>query len=118
MVRYCPRCGVTHAGGVRCPKAEADSERHWKRKRPRAGFTTKQKREIRRRSGGRCAGCGCTGVPMQADHRVPVSASGKSTLANGQMLCRKCHKAKDLADKRLYGSYDKGQVSRDTRTDR
>ena len=53
-------------------------------------FSVRQKREILKRGGYRCAICGVTraaGVSLHVDHVRPRSKGGQSTVANGQVLC-------------------------------
>lgn len=50
-----------------------------------------------------CARCGVTGVPLQKDHIIPVSAGGSDAITNLQPLCKSCNCSKgysDLADYR------------------
>jgi 5-methylcytosine-specific restriction endonuclease McrA len=54
-------------------------------------------REIRlavfERDGGRCAECG-SNFDIQYDHIIPFSMGGASTVANLQILCADCNRAK------------------------
>ena len=52
-------------------------------------------------SGGRCALCGATKneAPLEIDHIIPRSRGGKNELANLQVLCSKCNRAKSNKDR-------------------
>ena len=59
-------------------------------------FTAMQRIELFSRSGGHCQSCSApiTLTDFHADHVIPWSKGGKTTLANGQALCRNCNLAK------------------------
>lgn len=56
-------------------------------------FTAMQRIELFSRSNGECQKCGApiTLTDFHADHVIPWSKGGKTTLANGQALCRPCN---------------------------
>lgn len=43
---------------------------------------------------GHCLGCGASGVPLCADHVIPLSKDGVNQLINLQPLCRPCNTSK------------------------
>lgn len=58
-------------------------------------FTDNEKRTMYERQGGICPMCAAEGTSkvwnieeMHADHKIPWSRGGHTTLENGQMLCR------------------------------
>lgn len=59
-------------------------------------FTAMQRIELFSRSGGNCKSCNApiTLTDFHADHVIPWSKGGKTTLANGQALCRTCNLSK------------------------
>lgn len=65
-------------------------------KDPQRLFTKDQKAVIFRLGKGVCANCGdkVTEDDFEADHIVPHSKGGKTQIANGQILCSDCNKAK------------------------
>ena len=44
--------------------------------------------------GSRCLSCGCTDVPLQIDHVIPLSLGGVDAGQNIQPLCAKCNQGK------------------------
>ena len=65
---------------------------------PRRAFTRDERIVIWRRDNGTCQGQIC-GKPiafneMEADHIIPHSRSGQTTIDNGQALCRPCNASK------------------------
>ena len=46
------------------------------------------------RAGGRCSKCGRIDLPLEVDHRIPLSKGGTNHLGNLVVLCVLCHKAK------------------------
>ena len=56
-------------------------------------FSAIQRIELFSRSNGHCQSCGVpiTLTDFHADHITPWSKGGKTTLANGQALCRTCN---------------------------
>ena len=59
-------------------------------------FTEKQKRDIYLNGGGVCAICDKAVVwqEFEADHIIPYSKGGTTTVDNGQCLCRACNRRK------------------------
>lgn len=59
-------------------------------------FDETQRRVIYRKNKGVCQGCGkkCEWNDYQADHIVPWSQGGETTIENGQVLCSSCNKKK------------------------
>ncbi len=62
-------------------------------------FTEEQRMTIFRKYGGSCQGCGkdIKWDEFHADHIVPFIKGGKTTVANGQLLCVKCNLVKAAA---------------------
>ena len=55
-------------------------------------FNKKQKNALRLLSGNSCSICGIKLSPtFHADHITPYSKGGKTTIKNGQALCKKCN---------------------------
>lgn len=56
--------------------------------------------QVLKESGGRCALCGITKQEraLDVDHIIPRSRGGDNTLANLQVLCEKCNRAKGNRD--------------------
>jgi 5-methylcytosine-specific restriction endonuclease McrA len=48
------------------------------------------RREVWQRDGGRCVRCQATDY-LEFDHIIPHSRGGASTVANVQLLCRRCN---------------------------
>lgn len=68
------------------------------------GFTPWVMQLIHERDGGRCVRCG-ESDDLEHDHVIPIGEGGTGEAANGQLLCRRCHRLKtdaDLARGRLY----------------
>jgi superfamily II DNA or RNA helicase len=62
-------------------------------------FNSKQRQELYIESGAKCQLCGdVLERGWHADHVVPFSKGGPTTLDNGQALCRKCNLAKGDAN--------------------
>jgi len=64
-------------------------------------FTYNQKNALWIKSKGKCEKCKVNLVPFkgehnsfEADHKRPYSKGGKTTLKNGQALCRRCNRRK------------------------
>lgn len=59
-------------------------------------FSEKQKIEMYEKQNGVCKSCGnhFELSEMDADHITPFVEGGKTTTANGQMLCKKCNRTK------------------------
>jgi 5-methylcytosine-specific restriction endonuclease McrA len=51
------------------------------------------RREVFRRDGGRCVGCGRNEL-LQFDHVIPVAMGGAHTIENLQLLCAPCNRDK------------------------
>jgi len=67
----------------------------------RRDFSPNQKNEIWSKSGGYCVHCDVELTPFkgesnsfQADHIVPHSKGGETTVENGQALCQACNGSK------------------------
>jgi hypothetical protein len=64
-------------------------------------FSEKDKKEIRKRAGGRCEMCGYKGT-IEIDHFIPKEKGGESTLENGNALCGRCNDRKCNKEPRLF----------------
>jgi len=66
---------------------------------PQRAFTEEQRVTIFRKYNGVCESCGkeIKWDEFHADHIVPFTKGGKTTVANGQLLCAKCNLAKAAA---------------------
>ena len=62
-------------------------------------FTARMRRELLVLADGRCARCGTT-EELEFDHVQPLFQGGENTVANGQVLCRSCHREKTNAELR------------------
>ncbi|WP_354670726.1 HNH endonuclease [Streptomyces flavofungini] len=51
------------------------------------------------RDGFACVRCGAR-EGLEVDHITPVARGGSSTLDNAQVLCRDCHRAKGIEDRK------------------
>lgn len=62
----------------------------------RIEFSKKTRDQAAQRAAGKCQCCGLPfgGKPMRFDHILPAALGGEATLANCQVLCEPCHKAK------------------------
>lgn len=66
-------------------------------------FTEEQRLAIFRRDGGicqvrlTCTGKKCEWDNWEADHRIPWSAGGQTTVENGQVACPECNSAKNAS---------------------
>ena len=64
----------------------------------RREFTAKIKEQAYERSGGHCevrwCGAALTTGRIHYDHIIPCALGGEPTLANCQVICTACHKAK------------------------
>lgn len=94
---------------------------------PRREFSVQTKRAAYKRSGGHCQKCGIhfdSKIRPEYDHIIMDALSGDNSLANCQVLCRKCHsektngkdkptaaKTKRLADAKM-GIKHKGSLKR------
>jgi hypothetical protein len=72
---------------VSLPIPEPIGERHKRR------ISQEVKIAVSARDGGRCRRCGST-RQLHFDHVIPVSRGGASTVANIQLLCGPCNRAK------------------------
>ena len=67
-------------------------------------FSAKTKDQAAKRANGHCENkiCGLPfgGARPEFDHILPAEYGGKATLANCQVLCQACHKAKTKEDVR------------------
>lgn len=77
-----------------CDTVEATSPR------PRGRRWQRMRRQIERRDGSLCAGCGLLWVPWRdhVDHRQPREQGGSDEPANLQLLCTECHADKSAAE--------------------
>ena len=59
-------------------------------------FSDKQKSQMYARQEEKCASCkgSFSMKEMEGDHIIPWSRGGKTTLENGQMICKKCNRSK------------------------
>lgn len=70
--------------------------------RQRRQISRQDKALVFQRDGGRCRQCGLTehdsraryGEPLHYDHIIPFSRNGADTVANLQLLCGPCNRAK------------------------
>lgn len=97
----CVVCGRRSAFSY-CDEHRFGAEREEIRKRQkwRAGYSDPEYRKNRelaiRRDGGRCAKCGRSDLPLEVDHRIPLSKGGTNALGNLVCLCVVCHREKTL----------------------
>ena len=55
-------------------------------------FSSRERRYLFLLSGGICEICGCKLTrSFHADHKIPFSRGGTTTLRNGQALCQTCN---------------------------
>lgn len=75
----------------------------------RLEFSRKVRKQIIDRANGKCEGCGAALKPSEgdADHILPSELGGKAEAANGQWLCKVCHKAKTADDVRKIRKADR-----------
>lgn len=66
----------------------------------RVEFSRKTRREARERSGGKCECCGAMLKHGEGeyDHVKTAEEGGEATLANCELLCVLCHRAKTATD--------------------
>jgi len=57
------------------------------------------RRKVIRRAKGRCERCG--GVGKEANHKIPRSAGGATTMENLEWLCSDCHAAETARIQRI-----------------
>lgn len=83
-------CDEHRFGGL---EAERRARQQWRR-----GYQDPLYRQNRaiavQQSGGRCAKCGRSDLPLEVDHRIPLSKGGTNHLGNLVVLCSLCHQAK------------------------
>lgn len=79
----------------------------------RREFSRKIRRQAIQRANGCCESksCGAALKPGEAevDHILPCELGGEPTLANAQVLCRACHKAKTGDDVRRIRKSDRAR---------
>ena len=76
---------------------------------PRLEFSRKTRRQIIMRAAGKCERCNAALKPREGevDHILAAEFGGEATAANGQLLCRPCHKEKTARDIRLIRKSDR-----------
>lgn len=76
---------------------------------PRIEFSRKVRRQIIERAGGKCEKCGAVlkVAEGEVDHILPAEFGGEATPANGQLLCRVCHREKTARDVRRIRKSDR-----------
>ena len=81
---------------------QISSARYRARKSAAAGsFTTEEWRALVLQFDGRCAYCG-ERVPLQADHRIPLSRAGTNFISNILPACRSCNCRKAKSTEREF----------------
>lgn len=60
----------------------------------KGAFTRKEFEELCDLYGSICLACGANGVPLEADHVIPISLGGANDISNIQPLCMPCNRAK------------------------
>jgi 5-methylcytosine-specific restriction endonuclease McrA len=75
----------------------------------RLEFSRKVRKHIIDRANGKCEKCNAALKPGEgdADHILPSELGGKAEAANGQWLCKVCHKAKTADDIRRIRKADR-----------
>lgn len=112
LVKTCAHCGAdfttSHASRDQYCSRECFSIYQRTERFPVAGprykktFTRRQKRLLLERDKA-CRSCGTT-ENLEYDHVEPIFQGGSNTIANGQVLCRPCHRAKTTAELRAAAS--------------
>ena len=76
---------------------------------PRVEFSRKIRRQIIMRAAGKCERCNAVLKPREGevDHILAAEFGGEATAANGQLLCRPCHKEKTARDIRAIRKSDR-----------
>lgn len=59
----------------------------------------RMRRRVIRRAKGRCERCGAPG--SEANHKIPRSAGGPTTMGNLEWLCEDCHRAETARIERI-----------------
>lgn len=108
LVKTCAHCGAdfrtSHASRDQYCSRECFAVYQRTERFPVAGpryrmtFTRQQKRLLLERDKA-CRQCGAT-ERLEYDHVEPVFRGGANTIANGQVLCHPCHRAKTTAELR------------------
>lgn len=79
----------------------------------RKEFPRKVKRQALDRAAGKCENRACGAVLKtregEVDHILPCELGGEPVLANAQVLCRVCHKAKTADDVRRIRKSDRSR---------
>lgn len=76
-------------------QAEIERERQAGGRDPRRTFTPSQKKRLFEQANGCCTYCGDElGPDWEADHVVPWSRGGRTTLDNGAAACHECNRLK------------------------
>lgn len=75
----------------------------------RLEFSRKVRRAIIDRAGDKCERCKANLKPGEgdADHILPAELGGQAIAANGQWLCKPCHKEKTARDVRMIRKADR-----------
>ncbi len=80
---------------------------------PRREFSRKVRKQAIDRANGRCESkaCGAVLKPREGevDHILPCELGGEPVLANAQVLCKPCHKAKTGNDVRRIRKSDRAR---------
>lgn len=95
MSEICPIGSCVEA--VPCPKHDSS----WVKSGGSRGFSGTDRREIFERDRWTCQSCGHvdrSGRSLEADHIVSVAFGGSGSVANGQTLCRSCHRRKSAGE--------------------
>lgn len=89
-----------------CDEHRFGAEREEIRRRQswRAGYADPVYRRNRalaiERAGGKCVKCGRADLPLEVDHRIPLSKGGTNAPGNLVVLCVPCHRQKTLKRRR------------------
>ena len=77
----------------------------------RTEFNRKTRRQAIDRAKGACQKCGAILKPGEAevDHIIPSEMGGEATVANAQVLCSVCHRAKTTQDVRRIRKSDRAR---------
>ena len=92
--------------GLKAPKAKSfnlglGTQKKEIKRDSRRTFIITQQKELKDRQNNRCNLCGTelSDDNVDYDHIIPWEDGGKTTLANGQAICLKCHRKKTRKDK-------------------